>query len=604
MSGMDAVIAPLAMPDALGRERRRAAALAAALAAAGGVACALSIAAPAFHGMPLHPLDELIHAGVAAAYIGAGVIALLRRPGNAVGLLMAAVGFLWLVGDLNWIHAPATFTFVALVGKLYQTALAHLALVYPAGKFTRPLERQAIVALYVWTIGNNLVWLLFYDPHADPGSTGCPDNLLLVDDDRELAQTISDVTTVVTIILIVGMAVLIIRHWRRATHAARRVMAPAIWTVGPAALFIAARELGDAAELSGTAARIVYDYLPAGLAVLPFGFLIGLLRSRLAYAQVGALLPELTAQVAPGRVRAALAATLHDPDLELLYWSPAGEVYVDIDGQPHEPAAGPGRGLSPIDGDSGPLALMIVDKVALDEPELLRSAVAMARLALENERLQAEVRSQLAQLRSTTARIVEAGQDARRRIERDLHDGAQQRLLSLSMTLGRARTRANDNGDGDLNDFLDRAADDLQQAITELRELARGIHPMLLTQEGLASALQALAERAPLPVEVSAPVDRLPEVLEATAYFFVSEAMTNAARHSGASAVWVELTLEAGELVLLVRDDGVGGIDESTAASGSGLVGMRDRVIAVGGQMKIASPVGIGTTLVARLPCA
>jgi signal transduction histidine kinase len=228
----------------------------------------------------------------------------------------------------------------------------------------------------------------------------------------------------------------------------------------------------------------------------------------------------------------------------------------------------------------------------------------MARLALENERLQAEVRSQLVQLRSSTARIVEAGQDARRRLERDLHDGAQQRLLALAMTLGRARARARVTDDPELRAFLDRAADDLQQAIGELRELARGIHPVLLTQEGLASALQALAERAPLPVEVSAPAQRFPENVEATAYFLVAEAITNAARHSGADAVRVEATTDGDALVVRVRDDGVGGVGEDVVREGSGLVGMRDRVVALGGSLRIASPTGAGTTLVARLPCA
>jgi signal transduction histidine kinase len=315
-------------------------------------------------------------------------------------------------------------------------------------------------------------------------------------------------------------------------------------------------------------------------------------------------LPELSSQLAPGRVRSALASTLHDPQLELLYWSPASESYVDLAGQVREPIAGPGRALSPIEGESGPLAVMIVDKIALEEPQLLQAAAAMARLALENERLQAEVRSQLVQLRSSTTRILEAGQDARRRIERDLHDGAQQRLLALSMVLGRARARADAKEDAELAGFLDRAAEDLQQAIGELRELARGIHPMLLTQEGLASALKALAERAPLPVLVSAPQRRLPETVESAVYFLVCEAVTNAARHSRASAVWVQVSIEGQELIVRVRDDGVGGIDETVSSGGSGLVGMRDRVIAVGGRMSIASPQGEGTTITARLPCA
>jgi signal transduction histidine kinase len=151
------------------------------------------------------------------------------------------------------------------------------------------------------------------------------------------------------------------------------------------------------------------------------------------------------------------------------------------------------------------------------------------------------------QLRSTTARLVEAGQDARARIERDLDDGAQQRLLALSMIVGQARARA-DGADPQLRAFLDAAADDLQQAITELRELARGIHPMLLTQEGLASALRALAERAPLPVEISAPSQRFDDTVESTAYFFVAEAVTNAARHAAASVVHVEVCVAGEEM--------------------------------------------------------
>lgn len=599
---MGAVAAPLAVQEALAPQRRRAAALAAAIAAAGGVACALSIAAPAFHGLPLHPLAQAIHGGVAAAYIGAGVIALLRRPGNATGPLMAAVGFLWLLQDLYWIWAPLPVTIASAYERLYQAALANLALVFPAGRFPGRFERRAMAGIYAWTLGNNLVRMLFYDPRFE-GCAGCPRNLLKVTDNETGYHVVDHISTYGSLVVIIFAAVLIVRHWWRATRAARHVMAPVLWMVGPAVTFILGLELNDAVEFSAETQHVIIDYLPAGLAVLPIGFLIGLLRTRLAYAQVGALLPELTTQVAPGRVRAALAATLRDPDLALLYWSPAGQAYVDLDGQVREPVAGPGRAVSSIEGESGPLAVMIVDKIALDEPELLRAAVAMARLALENERLHAEVRSQLVQLRSSTARIVEAGQYARRRIERDLHDGAQRRLLALSMTLGRARTRADVNSDSELRAFLDRAAEDLQQAITELRELARGIHPMLLTQEGLASALRALAERAPLPVEVSAPAQRLPDPVEATAYFFVSEAVTNAARHSGASAVWVDAAVDGGELTVRVRDDGIGGVEENAAGDGSGLLGIRDRVIAVGGRMTIASPAGAGTTLVARLPC-
>jgi signal transduction histidine kinase len=603
MSGMGTAVAPFPLDAVAGREGRRGpAALASVIAAAGGVACALSIAAPALRGLPLHPLDQAIHTGVAAAYIGTGVVALLRRPGNATGLLMAAIGFLWLVGDLYWIPGALAFTIAATFALFYQVVLAHLALAFPSGRLPGGFERSMMVGLYAWTLVNNLVRMLFFDPHAE-GCAGCPANLLLVVHDPGVERWRNDVSSYIDTAVIVAVGAVIVRHWWRRTRAARYVIAPVLWAAGPAVAYLVTREVADDfVTLSPTGARIVYQFMPAGLAVWPLVFLVGLLRTRLDYARVGALLPQLAGPVAPGRMRDALAATLHDPQLELLYWSPITDGYVDLDGHSREPVASPGRMVAPIGGEGGPLAVMLVDEIVLQEPALLQAAGAMARLALENERLQAAVRSQLVQLRSTTARLVEAGQDARQRIERDLHDGAQQRLLALSMTLGQARARAGDGADPRLRAFLDHAADDLQQAITELRELARGIHPMLLTQEGLVSALKALAERAPLPVEISAPSQRFPDTVESTAYFVVSEAVTNAVRHAAASVVYVEVTVAGDEMTVRVSDDGVGGASPATPG-GSGLLGMRDRVVALGGGMTMTSPTGGGTTLVARLPC-
>ncbi len=598
MLGMAAATAALAVPDAAVRRRSG---LAAAVAAAGAVACVLSIAAPALHGLPLHVVDQSVHAGVAASYLVAAVVALLRRPGNATGAWMAAVGFLWLVQDLYWIWAPLPYTVASTYEKVYQPALATLALVFPTGRFSRGFDRRVMVGVWIWTLVNNPVRMLFFDPNAN-GCLGCR-QLLLVGHNPGAYRVIEQATTYLSAVIIIAVTGVIVRHWRLATRAARRVMQPVLWMVIPTVAFLLAQQFADVVVLPSAARHVINDYLPVGLTVLPVGFLVGLLRTRRAYAQVGELLPQLNTGLAPGRVRDALAATLRDPDLELLYWSPAGDCYVDLDGQAYEPTPRPGRVVHLIEGVNGPLAAMIVDETALAEPALLSSAAALARLALENEWLHAEVRSQLVQLRSSTTRILEAGQDARRRIERDLHDGAQQRLLALSMVLGQARTKALAKGDAEVAGFLARAAEELQQAINELRELARGIHPMLLIQEGLASAVRALAERAPLPIVVSAPTARFPGTVEATAYFFVSEAVTNAARHSRASGVWVELVANHGQLTIRVRDDGIGGAGQVDADTGSGLQGMRDRVLAVGGRMTIASPPGGGTTVTARLPC-
>ena len=584
--------------------RRSTAIAAGAIGALGVVACSLSLAAPWLRGAHVHLPDLLIHAGVGATYIGAGVVAVVRRPGNRTGFLMAGVGFLWYVQDVGWIDAALPFTLFNTFSSSWEVVLGHLSLAFPSGRLQSRVHRQVIAALYVWTVANNTLRMLFWDPRQDPACGSCPDNVFLVHGDAGVAAAVGNVSTYVTLAILAFVSFLIAQQWRRATRAARHVMRPVLWTVGPAVVYIALRELGDRLDLSPAGVRVVYGFLPAGLALLPLGFLVGLLRTRLSYAQMSSFIPGPGTQVVHGQVRDTLARVLHDPDLELLYWSPSLEGYVDLEGQPRDAAAGAGRTVRLIESEHGPLAAVLVDATALDEPALLASATAMARLALENESLQAEVRSQLVQLRSTTARLVVAGQDARRQIERDLHDGAQQRLLALSLTLGRARARTGPDADAEMRAMLDDAAAELQQTITELRDLARGIHPMLLTQEGLASALRALADRATLPVTVSSPDRRYPETVETTAYYFVSEALTNAARHSEASQVRVELVDGDDVLTVRVSDDGVGGADLDHGGAGSGLTGMRDRVVAAGGSLHVSSPRGRGTTLVARLPCA
>jgi signal transduction histidine kinase len=312
------------------------------------------------------------------------------------------------------------------------------------------------------------------------------------------------------------------------------------------------------------------------------------------------LLHDLDGAQAHGKVRDALARTLHDPSLELFYWSPAVDGYVDFSGALHDPAPRPGRVMRPIAGDDGPLALLMLDEAAADETQLVDVTIVAARLALENERLQAEVRSQLVALRSATARIVDTGARERRRIERDLHDGAQQRLLAVSMELGAARAKLATIDDPAARGALDRAAAEVQQAITELRDLARGIYPMLLTQEGLGSAVRALAEQSPLPVDVTATDRRYPAAVEAAGYFVIAESVTNAVRHSGASGVEVRVSEAAGYLVVVVRDDGAGG---ASLDAGSGLRGLADRVTALDGRFTVSSPAGRGTCVRASLPC-
>jgi signal transduction histidine kinase len=276
---------------------------------------------------------------------------------------------------------------------------------------------------------------------------------------------------------------------------------------------------------------------------------------------------------------------------------------VTYDGRRVElPAPGSGRAVTEVDREGIRVGAIIHDSSLADEPGLVRAVAASAALALENERLEAELRARLDELQSSRARLVEVSMFERRRLERDLHDGAQQRLVALSLQLGLAR-RSLDAGDGrSAVTMLDAARDELARALEELRELARGIHPAVLTDRGLEAALEALAERAPLPVSLDQmPAERLPAPVEAAAYFVVAEALTNVAKYAAASSAAVRINRNGSYAVVEVRDDGVGGADP---AVGTGLRGLADRLAALDGRLEVHSPPGGGTTVRAEVPCA
>jgi signal transduction histidine kinase len=254
--------------------------------------------------------------------------------------------------------------------------------------------------------------------------------------------------------------------------------------------------------------------------------------------------------------------------------------------------------VTEIERDGTPVAAIVHDRALLEDRELVRTAGAAAALALENERLAAELRARYDDLRGASARLVAAGDAARRRIERDLHDGAQQRLVSLSVTLNLARRHAEPGSQ--TASLLDSAMAELTAGLSELRELARGIHPAVLTERGLDPALAGLAARAPLPVTISAPLDkRLPPAVEAAAYFVVMEALTNVAKYSSATAAEVTIQQINGDVMIDVTDDGVGG---ANPAAGTGLTGLADRVAALGGRLEVESPPGGGTVVRAEMP--
>jgi signal transduction histidine kinase len=245
------------------------------------------------------------------------------------------------------------------------------------------------------------------------------------------------------------------------------------------------------------------------------------------------------------------------------------------------------------------VAALVHDTALSEDPALLDAVASAAGLALENERLLAELRVQLDEVRDSRARIVEASVTERRRLERNLHDGAQQRLVTLSLHLRMAQETLHDDPLA-AEAMLDGVGEDLKQALDELRELARGLHPAVLTDRGLAPALQSLANRSPFPVKVAGvPALRLPQPVEEALYYVVAESLTNAAKHSGATEGSVELSTTPETVVVEIRDSGRGG---ANLTNGSGLRGLVDRIEALGGELRVSSPSGDGTVIRAELP--
>jgi signal transduction histidine kinase len=293
----------------------------------------------------------------------------------------------------------------------------------------------------------------------------------------------------------------------------------------------------------------------------------------------------------------ALAESLRDPSLEVAYWLPDKGIFVDANGVPTEPERQAGRAVHMLEKDGERIAALILDPALQDEPGLVQSVGAAARLALENERLHAQVLAQLDEVRAQRLRLLDIGYEARRKIERDLHDGAQQRFLAVLIGLRAAQIRGTDE---ELRVELERVAGELKGAIDELRDLVHGIYPPILAAQGLRAALVTLAERTPLPVALAVPERRYPERVESTAYFVVSESLTNVAKYAHASRAEIALAEAAGSLVVRVSDDGRGGADP---AQGSGLQGLIERVRALEGRVHIDSPPGGGTRVVAEIPC-
>ncbi len=312
------------------------------------------------------------------------------------------------------------------------------------------------------------------------------------------------------------------------------------------------------------------------------------------------VIPDLAT---PEQVQSALREILEDPALALYWWDWEHDRYVDVDGLVAEPVAGPGAAVTRIEYETRRIGAMVHDPRHLDVPEFTETFLPLMRIAMERDRLHRDLVSKLEQLRASRLRILEAADAERRRLERNLHDGAQQRLTAALLGVRSLASSLDGDGDGDRRALAESALEDLQGAIDDLRELARGLDPPLLARQGLEAALRSGAARSSLPVELELDLpQRLPAAVEAAAYYVCAEACTNAVKHARASGVWLSAVYDGATLTVVVRDDGIGGACVECQDEATGLGGLVDRVEAIGGTLVVVSPEGAGTTLTATFP--
>jgi signal transduction histidine kinase len=538
------------------------------------------------------------------SWIGVGVVAMwlrrdeLARRILALALVLAAdfVGSFGLIGTHPALRFLVTLT--ALLVPLQTAFAGHLLLAYPSGVVHDSAGRRLVVFGYVLGLLEGVWWVLTHVSMIGSTCAECAQSYRAFDIPAAMHQFAAFLFATAWVGAALVLVGLLVVRYRRSGHRQRRLLRlPYLSILAAVVLFSALSALAAPQGVSawGLSPETLLAMQLVTLLGVPLCFLIGLLHERLAYKRIG----ELVVSLAGSReadLEHSLAVALGDPQLRVSF--PVADGYVDTQGRPATaPEEDVRTAVTAVGEDGAPMALIRHDRSLSDEPALLTAAGSATRLILENARLQAEVRAQLLEVRESRARIVTATNEARARLERDLHDGAQQRLLAVGIALQLLRRQPGDQT------LIDAADEELSSALVEMRELASGIHPAVLTDLGLAAALDTLVRRLGDRVVLERTGDalrRMPAPVEAAAYFATSEALTNALKHADATRVGVRVEDLGDRLSILVSDDGSGGADPS----GTGLLGIRDRIAAVDGTLRVDSPPGRGTVLEMELPCA
>ena len=556
---------------------------------AAGVASFAALVPVLFNRGPPMAVNDVIHSLSGTSFAACGLVAWRRRRDSAIGPMLTIAGFGILVPEiLVQVDSSIAFTLALLFGELWIVVYATLILTFATGGRLTSTVDLVIVHTFVFGLFVMQLAVMLFLPDDR--------NLLLVWPDADLAQTLTKIQFGFLAVAALAVAVVTAHRWHTASRPRRRALLPSLGGSLSAVLYAA----NLTTLIAGSPSTLLMSTLNAALLTVPAALLWGLLRSRLARAGLPDLFREL-GTLRGARLEAGLAATLGDPQLVLAYRVPDQHAFIDGAGQPVDlPGPDSGRTAAPIERDDHELGMLVYDASLDDDPELVGAVAATAAIALDDARLHAESEDRLAELRASRERLVAAGDAERRRLERDLHDGAQQRLVSVALQLRMIQHHV--RTDPDLVEQLAMSAGaELSKSLEELRELARGIHPAVLNH-GLKAALESLASRSPVAATVSCPgAERLPEPVELAAYFVACEALANIAKYAHARSASVRVVRRNGVVVIEIADDGVGGADES---AGTGLQGLADRVAALDGTLRVLSPPGEGTVVTAELPCA
>ena len=572
--------------------------------AAGLAALTLALGALAIAEGPGQDTTYAGHSGVAATLtLGAGVALILAglatslfgRVGR-IGDLAVLAGLVWFAPIwVGWDNGPPLLRSVGMLAAGFVLPLLmHLILAAPSGSLRNPAAQALILTVYLEAALAALALALVRDPFLDPNCwANCTDNAFLMRSLPSLARWIEPAhqwfTAAAAVALVIIIAWRLLANTRPARRAELPFAPPAILLSGAVvahALVLERIPLEDPADPSFQSIFVVEC---VAVLLIAAGLVWATIRTRSQRRAVAQITANLGQVPPPGSLQAALADAVGDPELQIAYWLPDSQRYVDAAGRSvAEPAASSGRILTTLVRGGSKIAVVAHTAAVAD---LGRAIGAAVRLALENERLQAEMLAHLDQLRASRVRIVETGDAERRQLERDLHDGAQQRLLALSYDLRLARAQAQSDDDAPTTSLLSEATGEAQAALSELRTLAHGIYPAILGEAGLAAAVYGLADTTAVPVEIRGmPEGRYPTPVETAAYILVAEGLDNAA-HRDASHVTVDIAQDGGRLMVMVEDDG----SDRT----SDLIHLADRVGALDGRLVVEA-----TCLRAALPCA